>query len=203
MKTGLSNTSTSVTYVSIVNGKFAVQCLPESEGATEFKNKEGVIKHYHFYNNLVGYLREITFKPAPDTHPEYKGNWVLSFEADEMFKLNIPKSSGYANAFFCILPNIKASELCSIQAQISVSVWEGKQREQRTIFVKQNGNVLKWAFTKANKNGLPDIETVTLKDGSKVYDDTDRNIFFQKLADDFNGESPKSEVTNTDDEFPF
>jgi hypothetical protein len=45
----------------------------------------------------------------------------------------------------------------------------------------QNGSGLKWAFTKDNPNGMPDLVKIKVK-GKDTWDDSDRMEFLENYA---------------------
>lgn len=179
--------SEKISYLTIVNGKIAKACQSDQPDAEKYVTKDGKEKWYIFFSGITGFLESISIKLPPENHPEYSANWILRISANsETFQLQIPQSSGYAHAFFCILPNVNPEEPLNIQPSCRTQIWEGKERESRTIFLKQNGELLKWAHTSKDKRGLPDVEVIQSKGGKTLYDDTERNEFFKNIMNIYN-----------------
>lgn len=181
------NQKEAVTYLQIVNGKIAVKTTAETAGAVEITNKAGEKKYYQMYNSFTGKIHKISYKPPPETHTEWGWQWTIQLKDNaDLYNLNMSFGSGYANSFFCILPNIdlnKEIEIIPIQRK---EIYEGKEKEKRSLFIKQNDEVLKWAFRKDLNADLPDIEVIKKKNGTVIYDDTERNEFFKKIANEIN-----------------
>lgn len=181
------NQQEKINYLNIINGMIAVKCADNTPGAVEITTKSGIKKYYLMYKSISGFLYKITYKPPPESHVEYGWQWNITIkDKSEMFNLNIPFSSGTARAFFCILPNIKLDSKIEIIPKISKETYEGKTREKKGLFIKQNDSVLQWYYKKDNNADLPEVDVTKTKSGKIIYDDTERNEFFKKLADSVN-----------------
>lgn len=197
-------------YVTIVEGRFAVS-VPESDSnGSEFVTKEGKKKFYRYYKDLTGRIDSIIHVNPPAEHPTWSASWILNMhDADENYSVTMSVGSGYANSFFCILPNITKELAVTLQPSMKDEAYEGKMKTKRSIFVKQNGSWLKWFYSGAD-SGLPAIEKIVKKSGDVEYDDFDRTEFFKELAAKFNkAETTKETIHHEpvpqapDDDLPF
>ena len=65
--------------------------------------------------------------------------------------------------------------------KVSPQVKEVDGKKQSSLFVNQEGVSIKHAYTKAEPNGMPDMEQVVIK-GEKVWDDTKRLEFLHDMV---------------------
>lgn len=209
---------TNIKYLSIVDGRLAQSASATTEGAEKFTTKEGKEKFYLFFKSVIGKIASITNRPPPDNHQEWSHNWLIKIvDDDETYQLQMPYSSGYANAFFSILPNIDPKEKVEIIPTMKREVWEGKMKEKRSVFIKQNGKTLQWYYKKGGVETLPEIEVIKKKSGAIDYDDYERNEFFAKLATEYNSkifsspeikdipveDIPAASISPDEDDLPF
>lgn len=160
-------------FITIYNGKFT-QRVPEStEGAIQRTNKEGKVVFEKYYDNFTGKLVGIQTKDSP-----YGKQWVFSFKDQlEVYNLALSYSSGFASAFLKMLPNIDVSK----EMLVSPSVKEENGKKKSSLFVKQDGNWIKSAYTKDNPNGLPQWEQIQVK-GQMVWDDSKAMAFLEEMV---------------------
>jgi len=189
------NKSEKAIYLKIVEGKLAQVCKSDTPGAEKFTTKDGEDKYYLFYKSLTGILENISVKMPPDNQPNWKPNWNLKFvDGDEVFYVQIPFSGGYANVFFHILKNIEAGIPIVFTPSFKRQEYQGKMKDNYGVFVKQNGMPLKWFYSKENDNlqDIPALDIQKFKSGKTTYDDTERNEFFKKLANEYSGKCARS-----------
>jgi len=109
----------------------------------------------------------------------YGKTWNFVFgDKDEPYILQLSYSNSFATALLKILPNIDLTK----EIKVSPSVKEVDGKNRSTLFINQDGQALKHAFTRENPNGMPDMEQVTVK-GVLVWDDTKRLEFLQNMVD--------------------
>jgi hypothetical protein len=105
-------------------------------------------------------------------------------------------SSGYSASFLKTLPNVKLSDRVQITPKLTI---EGDKKKS-VCFLNQNGSGLKWAFTRENPNGMPDLVKIKVK-GKDTWDDSDRMEFLENNAKNLFVGSNKMVADN--DEVPF
>lgn len=160
-------------YITILGGKFSQRVEKGTEGAVERVNKLGNTVYEKFYDAFTGRLVDIKVQDG-----SYGKNWVFSFQdGNEVYHLQLSYSNSFATAFLKQLPNVDVT----MGMKLSPSVKEVDGKNRSTIFINQNGNTIKHAFTKDNPNGLPDMEQVTVK-GALVWDDTKRLAFLEEMV---------------------
>lgn len=176
-----------IRYASIVNGKIAVSSSALNPKAETITTKEGKQKYYLFYKSVTARIVGLNYKAPPEDHQEWSWNWIIKLQSgDELCNLQLNFGSSYALTFFSILPNIDLNEPVEIQPYMKEEIYEGKKREKRGMFIRQNGNTLKWYYTKENSADMPAVEVIKKKSGKVEYDDFERNEFFKKLVKETN-----------------
>lgn len=161
-------------YITILGGKFCQRVPEGTEGAVERTNKLGNVVHEKFYDSFTGKLESIKIKDG-----EYGKTWNFGFrDGGELYILQLSYSNSFSTAFLKILPNINLSK----EMKVSPSVKEVDGKNRSSLFVNQDGNVLKHAYTMENPNGMPDMEQITVK-GELVWDDTKRMVFLQNMVE--------------------
>jgi len=178
---------TQQTYLKIVAGKIAKKTNENDPNASEYTKLDGSKLYYEFFDGITGLITNISYKPAPEAHKDYPATWGITIvNNDEKAELQLSAGSYYAQAFFCILPNIDPLFTVTIEPQEKEGFWQGLPKTSRTLFIKQQGQTLKWYYTKADKKDLPEIQKIERKGKKPIYDDDERNEFFQKMAEDYN-----------------
>jgi hypothetical protein len=161
-------------FISIFNGKFAQRVQEGTEGAVSRVNKLGKTVSEKFYDNFTGKLVGIETRDSA-----YGKQWVFSFkDALDVYHLNLAYSNSFATAFLKMLPNIDLTK----EMLVSPSTKEVDGKQKSSLFVKQDGEWIKSAYTRENPNGMPDLKQITVK-GQQVWDDTDRMVFLEAMVE--------------------
>lgn len=180
---------TKLTFLKIINGKIARKTTEADPNAEKYNSRDGTESWYEFYKAIGGKITSIGHKAPPEQHKDWAPNWLIFLKAGENnFQLQIPEGSGYARAFFCILPNIDPEQSVTITPQEKETVWNGVARNSRTVFINQAGEALSWFYKKDDMKDLPPVNKIEMKGKKTVYDDYDQNEFFKKLMTNFNSE---------------
>ena len=180
---------TKVIFLKIINGKIARKTTEADPNAEKYTNRDGAETWYEFYKSAVGLITSITHKDPPEQHKEWSGNWNINLKAgDNNLCLQLSEGSGYANAFFCILPNIDPNYTVTITPQEKETVWNGVAKNSRTVFINQQGQALSWYYKKDDMKDMPEIKKIEMRGKKTVWDDFERNEFFKKLMADFNSQ---------------
>lgn len=160
-------------FITILGGKFC-QRVPEGTlGAQTRTNKLGKVVTEKFYDSFTGKL--VGIKTQDGT---YGKSWVFSFkDGGEVYHLQLSYSNSFATAFLKMLPNVDLTK--EMKVQPSVKEVDGKNKS--SLFINQDGQSVKHAYTKDVPNGLPPMTQVTVK-GEKVWDDTDRIEFLYQMV---------------------
>jgi len=161
-------------YITILGGKFCQRVSEGTEGAVKRVNKIGNTVYEKFYPDFVGKLIDIKVKEG-----SYGKSWNFHFvDNADTYILQLSYSNSFATAFLKMLPNIDLSK----EMKVSPSVKEVDGKNKSSLFVNQEGQAIKHAYTMAEPNGMPDMEQIEIK-GEKVWDDTKRLVFLQKVVD--------------------
>jgi hypothetical protein len=169
---GLDNRSEGK-FITILAGKFCMRVPENTEGAVQRVNKLGKTVFEKYYDHFTGKL--IGIKVQDGT---YGKTWNFSFQdKEDVYVLQLSYSNSFATAFLKMLPNIDLSK----EMKVSPSVKEVDGKNKSSLFVNQDGQTVKHAYTKENPNGMPDMEQVTVK-GEQVWDDTKRIEFLHNMV---------------------
>jgi hypothetical protein len=179
---GAINKSAALTFLTITDGKICRRVSAPTATSVERVNKLGNTVHEEFYSGWEGIITNITTKET-----DYGKNWEVTLQDDDSTAvLSFGYSSGYAAAFLKTLPNVDLSKSVSLSPKLQTI----GDKKKATIFVSQNGQALKWAYTKDNRNGLPDLKQIKVK-GKITWDDSDMMEFLENMVKDlFNNEPP-------------
>lgn len=170
---GLENKA-SGTYLTIMGGKFCKRVPEGTPGAIERTNKLGKVVHEVFYDQFTGTLVGVNIQE--DTG--YGKSWSFTFnDGDSMYFIQMPYSSSNATAFLKMLKNIDVTKPFTMNP----SQKEVDGKKQTSLFIKQDGENIKHAYTKENPNGMPDMEQITVK-GQEVWDDSKRIAFLEAMV---------------------
>ena len=164
-----------VVFLTVSNGKFVRRVDEGTPNAVSRVNKVGKTVHELFYTSLIGHVKEVTTKES-----EYGKFWVVKVQSpanDQWYQFEMNFSSGYATSFLKALPNADLSQ----NIEISPAVVKKDDKSQSVMFLKQGGVAIKHFFTKANPNGMPDLEQIKVK-GKITWDDTKRMEFLENYV---------------------
>lgn len=170
---GFKNNVRSSVYFTILGGEFVQPVDASVEGAVARENKNGKIVHELHHAQFEGILVSVGTREG-----QYGKQWEFVFDVDgERYTLQLPYSNSYVTALLKMLPNVDVSK--PFEMTPSQKVVDGKI--QSSLFVKQNGQNIKHAFTKDQPNGLPPMEQKMVK-GQQVWDDTNRLAFLEEMV---------------------
>lgn len=176
-------------FITIYAGKFSqrirkpdnvsspeeIQKWLKENNAVSRVNKLGKTVYEKYYESFTGKLVSLKI-----TDGEYGKQWVFGFQdKKDIYLLQLPFSNSYSKNILKMLPNADLSK----EMKLSPQVKDVDGKSKSSIFINQDGQALKHAFTKDNPNGLPPMTQVTVK-GSLVWDDTDQMVFLAKMAND-------------------
>lgn len=160
-------------FFTIMNGKFAVRVPEGTEGAVSRVNKLGKTVHEIFHDSFTAVLVGIRTQDG-----EYGKNWIFQFnDGGDIWNLQLSYSNSYATNLLKMLPNIDLTR--EFKMQPAVKEEDGKTKS--SLFIKQDGNSVKHAYTMENPNGLPPMEEKEVR-GQKVWDDTKRLEFLHDMV---------------------
>jgi len=160
-------------WITIFDGKFTQNAKEGEIGAISRVNKKGNTVWEKYYDSFTAKLVGIKTLDGA-----YGKSWIFDFQdGGEVYHLRLSYSSGYAQAFLKMLPNIDIKKELRMQPQASIV--DGKPKS--ALFVNQDGKPVKHAYTKENSNGLPQWEKITLK-GVETWDNSAQLDFLYNMA---------------------
>lgn len=179
---GLGNNTTTVHYLQIVNGKFALKVDAATRNSVSRMNRNNQIVHEELYSQCGGYLTGIIF---------HDGNYgkELHIEITERgvkYKIQTLAVSNYAEDFLARLLNIKLDQI------IELHVFEEKVVDGDTSYMKgvlfikdeNNRNIPKY-FSAQNRKNLPEWEKTTDDKGKPKWDKSKRITFYENMVKQF------------------
>jgi hypothetical protein len=187
----LLNNSTSAIYLNITSGKIAQRIDHKSDTSKERTLKDGRVIDEELYDNVSGFITAIKIKDN-----QYGRQLSIGIENNgKQAVLQMPFSSGYAISFLKALPNADLKQEVTL-----IPKSEEKDGKTKTVmFISQGGKGVKWAFTKDNPNGLPQMEKIKVK-GKETWDDSKQLEFFERYI---TGLAINQDQAVTEDEAPF
>jgi len=160
-------------YLTIAEGKICRQFTEQTPTSKQRITKSGKLVHEEFYKGWTGKIKDVFVNDG-----EYGKRWIVVIDDGEhVANLQFNYSSGYASTFLKALPNVDLSQPVEIEPSMKI---EG-DKKRVSIFMRQNGQPIKWAFTKDNPNGLPPMEKLKVK-GVETWDDTKMMEFLEIQA---------------------
>lgn len=160
-------------YYNITNGKICRQFKHKTASSIERTNKNGVQVHEEFYDYIEGTITNVMAKDG-----NYGKFWEVQMQdGDEKYLLQFQYSSGYANAFLMALPNVDLSQPVRIVPKQTI---EG-DKKRTALFINQDGQGIKWAWTKENPGDLPQMKQVKVK-GQLTWDDSEKMEYLEAMV---------------------
>ncbi len=172
---GLGNSSHSI-FVGIMDGKIVRRHQIATEGVTKTRTtKTGKVVHEEHFDHISGFITDIGKK----SHETFGDFLVISIvDGEQRFSLEFNIDSGYATAFFKILPNMDFAKRTTIIPSMKIV----DDKKKVTIFINQSEKALKHYFTKDDPKGLPQMVKMTVKN-KEIWDNTEQMKFFMKMLD--------------------
>lgn len=172
-------------YYKIRDGQFFKESKEPKEGYVE-RVKKSLKKTYEQFldYDLSGKIVALEI-----TSFDYAGQIIENLEItlrdiDETYKIQLDLFGRYSQTFFNQLPNIDLTK--KVLLSPAKNVKEGK--ESIALFVKQDGQNLKFHYTKAEPNGMPQMIALAkpngqpvIKEGKQLWDSEDRENFIREV----------------------
>lgn len=160
-------------YLSITDGKISRRVKEATATSVARTTKENKLVHEELYPAWKGRITNITTKEN-----DYGKQWLVTItDEDGDAVLQMPYSSGYANAFLCTLPNVNFNDEVVIVPKLT----KDGDKKKTTLFINQYGSGLKWFFTKDDPQGLPGLKKLKVK-GKETWDDSDKMEFLEEMV---------------------
>lgn len=156
--TGIENT-----HINIIEGTFRVKSSENNPKAESRINKKGDKVWELKYTSLVGFISKIETEET-----DYGRKVIFTIKDDKDYKLNLGYADGLTSNIYKMLPNIDPSKKVNF---VLTRKPDDKGTPRTSIFISQDGSPVKWAYTRDNKNGMPDLEKIMVK-GKEQWDNT-------------------------------
>lgn len=164
--------------ISAKRGKFS-ETVPEGTPGSETRiNKKGRTVHELFHDSFVGKL--VGIRTKGEHTDEYGKSWIFDFEdtaTRDVYHLQMSYSNKLSSALLKMLPNIDVTR--EFKLTPSMKIEDGI--EKTSLFVNQDGQSVKYAYTRENPNGLPSLEKIVVK-GKETWDDTNALAFLEEMV---------------------
>jgi hypothetical protein len=156
--------STSAIYLTISDGRICRRVSSPTQTSKErISEKSGKVYHEEFYKGWSGRITNVTTRDS-----DYGKEWQIAIQDENGTAiLSFKYSSGYASSFLKALPNVDLTK----DVVITPNVTTVGDKKRTTIFMNQEGQPVKWYYTKDNPNGCPSMEKIKVK-GAEVWDDS-------------------------------
>jgi len=158
---GLGDNSGRLTYLNIKKGKIAYK--------VDGENKES--------DFIEGFITKISIVEKEYEGKKYEEANIFITDGDDKYQLQMKVDSGYFRAF-C---NAFKSGNPNLKTKITPTFKEEGAKKTSGCFIEQNGNSLKWFYSKANDNlnEVPKLKEIMVGK-KKMYDGTEILDFWKE-----------------------
>lgn len=200
MKLGLqTNKSKNNKYLNIYEGTFRLKVDNPTENTVSRVNKNGETVNELVFESVAGNIHDMYIKP---TDYGTKFNMVLN-DGESNYYIQLGYADYMALAIYKMLPNVNPHK----PVKVSLSRKADETGKERTsIFMSQDDEKgreapIKHKYTKANPEGLPELEEIIVK-GQKQKDNTKQVEFLvakvvQPFIESLESE-PEEEIENVE-----
>ena len=172
--------NTSALFVDLRNGKVMRYSKTNEIGTFPIVNSKGETRYYFMYDYIEGHVTNFSTREE-----EIAGKVKLKFQVHltdqgENYILKMDVDSSYFRMFCCVLPNID----WNYPVRFIPRMKEENGVKKSSLIVVNNGNPMKFAFTKDNPNGKPDVTFTKNKKGEIIDIDREeeQKFFFALIA---------------------
>jgi hypothetical protein len=142
--------NSSAIYLTIADGKIVRRFKQPTKDTVTRTTKEGKVVHEEIYDGWNGRIAGIEFRDHKD-YGRFVNVMINDGEATAI--LQMKQGSGYAMAFLKTLPNVDLQTDVKLSPSMKV---EG-DKKKTSMFINQHGEALKWAYTRDQPNGIPEL----------------------------------------------
>ncbi len=170
---GLGNNSSAV-YVDLRNGKVMRYSKSNEPGTMPVVSAKGETRYYYIYDYIEGHVTNFSTREE-----EIAGKSRLKFQIHmndngETYIVKMDVDSSYFRMFCSVLPNID----WSYPVRLIPRMKEENGVKKTSMIVVNNGDPVKFAFTKDNPNGKPEVTFTKNKKGEIVDIDREEELKF-------------------------
>ena len=175
----LGNNSSAI-YVDLRNGKVMRYSKTNETGTFPVVTAKGDTRYYYIYDYIEGTVTNFSTREE-----EVAGKTKLKFQVHlsdggENYLLKMDVDSSYFRMFCSVLPNIDFN----YPVRFIPRMKEENNVKKSSLIIVSNGNPLKFAFTKDNPNGKPEVTFTKNKKGEIIDIDREDELkfFFDLIA---------------------
>jgi hypothetical protein len=175
----LGNNSSAI-YVDLRNGKVMRYSKTNEPGTFPVVTTKGDTRYYFIYDYIEGVVTNFSTREE-----EVAGKTKLKFQVHmtdngENYVVKMDVDSSYFRMFCSVLPNIN----WNFPVRFIPRMKEENQVKKTSLIIVNNGNPVKFAFTKDNPNGKPEVTFTKNKKGEIVDIDREeeQKFFFDLIA---------------------
>lgn len=166
--------NTSAIYVDLRNGKVMRYSKTNEPGTFPVVTSKGDTRYYYIYDYIEGTVTNFSTRQE-----EIAGKTKLKFQihltdAGETYIVKMDVDSAYFRMFCSVLPNIN----WNYPVRLIPRMKEENQVKKSSLIIVNNGNPVKFAFTKDNPNGKPEVTFTKNKKGEIVDIDREEELKF-------------------------
>jgi hypothetical protein len=176
---GLGNNSSAI-YVDLRNGKVMRYSKTNEPGTMPVVSTKGDTRYYYIYDFIEGHVTNFSTREE-----EIAGKSRLKFQIHmndngESYTVKMDVDSAYFRMFCSVIPNID----WSYPVRLIPRMKEENGVKKTSMIVINNGDPVKFAFTKDNPNGKPEVTFTKNKKGEIVDIDREEELkfFFDLVA---------------------
>lgn len=169
----------SAIYLSIRNGKVYRYSKTQQEGTVTITNKNGEDRFYFVYDYVDGIVTSIKTKKDSFAGQEKTFLVVTLSDEGENFSIEIDIQSNYFQSFANAVINGDVNQTFKLIPTLK----EVDGKKNTGMIIMQNGQALKWKYTKDAPGDMPNIVITKNKKGEVVDVDRDErnNFLFTQL----------------------
>lgn len=165
------------TYLNIMFGKVVQKVKSDTPGAVSRTNKNGETVYEINHDKLTGKISSIKV----EEHDQFGKQIRIVVDDDQQYLLTISMRGGYGTGFLFRMMNVDFSKEVTFVPYLIPQ--EDSKPDKAVLVLYQDDKKVESFFTKENKNGLPELEPITVK-GKKTWDDTKRIIFLERVIEE-------------------
>lgn len=181
------------TFLTInADGKFVQSFKTAQEGTVSRENKNKKIVHEKFFDFVTGYIKGLTV----EEHKDFGKQWRIRMTKDDnAVIITLGYASNYAKPFLKMLPNIDLSKEVELQPSAKVE----NDQKSTSLFIKQDGKLVQYAFKNGDGSGMPDRKLIKVK-GKDQWDYSDQLEFLHEQANKKLGQDSAETVAEATDD---
>jgi|APGre2960657404_1045060.scaffolds.fasta_scaffold28849_2 hypothetical protein len=176
----LGNNSSSI-YLDLRNGKVYRYSKTNEPGTTATQTAKGETRYFYIYDFVEGHVTNFSTREE-----DIQGKLKLKFQihlkdGNDDYVVKMDVDSSYFRMFCSVIPNID----WNFPVRLIPRIKEEQGVKKSSLITVNNGKPCKFAFTKDNPNGKPEVTFTKNKKGEVIDIDREeeQQFFFNLIAD--------------------